>query len=353
MATEHEFDHVYYGVKDTPGTHLHAVGMCDHTKGLRPATPEQLNLPYCGQCLNKIRSLSGSEAASAALDYERDRRAEMERQLLAQNGSMEQAPASLVNELRFYRGGRGIYFDKENTDGVADPGVTVGVLHTGQHYDDDLSASGVIYHYPVTEQPGRDASEIEATKQAQRLQLPVFVIVERSGARDVQKGWVLEWDDRQQAFLIEFSDEVPTDAFTDQDLDDEPFQATEKKVRSTTQAKVRRGSDKFRFAVLQRSGSRCGACDIADSRLLEAAHVIPYEDDGVDEARNGLPLCPTHHRAFDKKLLLLSPGSFEWVAQEGSGLALADLLVTRRDLSHLDNAPHPDAIKWRWSEHTA
>jgi putative restriction endonuclease len=351
VAAEHQFDHVHYGVKGTPNKHLHAVGMCDHSKGLRPATSEQLDLPYCGQCVNKVRSLVVGEEAKAAVALEQARRAEMERQLVAENGSMEGAPARLVNELRFYRGGRGIYFDKDNTGGAADPGVTVGVLHTGEHYDDDLSASGVIYHYPVTEKPGRDAAEVEATKQAQRLQLPVYVIVERKGARDVRKGWVLEWDDRQQAFLIEFADEPPISSFADQDLEDEPFQATEKKTRSTARSKVRTGSDKFRFAVLQRSGSRCGACNIADSRLLEAAHVIPYEDDGVDEARNGLPLCPTHHRAFDKKLLLLQPGSLEWTAPDGSDLTLADLLVTRRDIGHLDAAPHPDAVTWRWNKH--
>ena len=52
-----QFDHVYYGVKGTHGKHLHAVGMCDHSKGLRPATSEQADLPYCGQCVNKVRSL--------------------------------------------------------------------------------------------------------------------------------------------------------------------------------------------------------------------------------------------------------------------------------------------------------
>src|SRR5215472_10558353 len=39
-------------------------------------------------------------------------------------------------------------------------GIAVGLLHTGSAYDDDLFEDGVIYHFPVTNRPGRrDASE--------------------------------------------------------------------------------------------------------------------------------------------------------------------------------------------------
>jgi len=59
-------------------------------------------------------------------------------------------------------------------------GVTVSVLHTGSSYPDDLANDGVIYHYPTTSRPpGRGASEIEATKEAARLRLPIFVVTIR------------------------------------------------------------------------------------------------------------------------------------------------------------------------------
>jgi hypothetical protein len=54
-------------------------------------------------------------------------------------------------------------------------GITVGLLHTGQDYADELSTDGVLYHYPRTGRPpGRDRSEVEATKAAGRLRLPVL-----------------------------------------------------------------------------------------------------------------------------------------------------------------------------------
>ena len=87
-------------------------------------------------------------------------------------------------------------------------GVTVSVLHTGSSYPDDLANDGIFYHYPDTNRtPGRDASEIEATKEAARLRLPVFVITYPSlnaKSRNVFLGWVEDWDDTNKIFLITF-----------------------------------------------------------------------------------------------------------------------------------------------------
>ena len=85
-------------------------------------------------------------------DEELERRRDLWRQLTEEGGPRE-VPASLVNRLRLYWGGRGIWRDKKNLSHLAPTGVTVGVLHTGRHYEDDLSANAVLYHYPSTAQP--------------------------------------------------------------------------------------------------------------------------------------------------------------------------------------------------------
>src|SRR5215475_4235706 len=86
--------------------------------------------------------------------------------------------ASVLNDLKIFYGGRGVWVDKVTTAGVGGStnGVTVGLLHTGSAYADDLSEDSAIYHYPQTEQSGRDAAEIDATKAAATLQLPVFFV---------------------------------------------------------------------------------------------------------------------------------------------------------------------------------
>lgn len=98
-------------------------------------------------------------------------------QLSSQGGTTELTPAR-VKELRLYGGARGTYADKTRTREVSGDryGVTVGLLHTGQTYADDLSEDCLLYHYPVTLVPGCDASDIEATKNAKRLGISVFVI---------------------------------------------------------------------------------------------------------------------------------------------------------------------------------
>ncbi len=85
-----------------------------------------------------------------------------------------------LRELGIYGGAQGIWVDKLHTANseTGPDGVTVGILHTGRHYEDDLSEDGVIYHYPKTSRPpARDAAEVQATKNAMHHQLPVFVVL--------------------------------------------------------------------------------------------------------------------------------------------------------------------------------
>ena len=116
-----------------------------------------------------------------------------------------------LRRLRVYGGAQGIWVDKVVTAPVASTAgsVCVSILHTGRHYPDDLSDDGVIYHYPETgRQPGRDAAEVEATKEAARLRLPIFVILPSASPsrREVRLGWVTEWDDENKQFLILFGE---------------------------------------------------------------------------------------------------------------------------------------------------
>lgn len=127
--------------------------------------------------------------------------------LLDEGGPSGVAPR-VLRDLGIYGGAQGVWVDKARTGSLTEDGtgVTVGLLHTGSSYADDLSDDGVLYHYPATNRPsGRDLTEIEATKTAGRLGLPVFVITypsPDSTVRDVHLGWVESWDDSLETFLI-------------------------------------------------------------------------------------------------------------------------------------------------------
>lgn len=136
------------------------------------------------------------------------RRRRMWKDLEERGGPNNVSPQAL-RDLRIYGGAQGIWVDAETTRDVSNDafGVTVSVLHTGQTCPDDLTASLVRYHYPRTQRPPKSLfGDIEATKNAARLGLPVFVIVRQhsSRVRDVNFGWVEEWDDNAEIFTIVF-----------------------------------------------------------------------------------------------------------------------------------------------------
>jgi putative restriction endonuclease len=61
----------------------------------------------------------------------------------------------------------------------------------------------------------------------------------------------------------------------------------------------------FREAVLAAYGSRCVISGLPEARLLDAAHIIPDQDEGLGQpvVTNGLPLSKLHHAAFDANLI--------------------------------------------------
>ena len=267
------------------------------------------------------------------------------------DGPIRPADAQRLRELGIYGGAQGIWVDKARTADFSPngEGVTVGLLHTGSSYADDLADDCILYHYPSTNRPvGRDASEVEATKNAHRLGLPLFVITYPSPSsrfRDVHLGWVEEWDDRSRLFLISFGDEAPQETTAP---DDQPFLLTTNPQRTTREVAVRPNQQRFQFGVMKRYGPQCALCDVNIPELLDAAHLCPKEEHGSDDPRNGLVLCTLHHRALDRRLIRIDPTSLAVETPEGRP-SIEDLHITRRDLTHLSNLPHADALNWLWN----
>lgn len=296
------------------------------------------------------------EAPASTAATELELRNSMCASILAEPDPASLSPAR-IRELQIYGGAQGIWVDAARTRHVQDApqGITVSVLRTGKSYADDLSADGVIYHYPTTERPpARDAGEVEATKTAGRLHLPIFVITpgKKSTTRAVTKGWVEDWDDDARIFLIAFRDDPPPTTPNAQELDDENDafslkDATPPATPTATLQSRRPHQVRFKFQVLKRYGPRCAVCNIEELELIDAAHLCAKSDRGSDDPRNGLPLCATHHRALDAHLYGIDPKTTELVARP-SGPTLAALQITAESLKHLDRQPHPEALEHLW-----
>jgi putative restriction endonuclease len=65
---------------------------------------------------------------------------------------------------------------------------------------------------------------------------------------------------------------------------------------------VRKG--RFRRIVLEAYQYKCAVCGL-DLGIVHAAHIMPVEEQGTDEAGNGIALCANHHAAFDRDILII------------------------------------------------
>jgi hypothetical protein len=287
--------------------------------------------------------------SSHAIDDERLLRFAIWGELQGSPGTDDVEPSTL-QRLDLYRGQRGIWVNKARTGAITDDGVgvTVSLAHTGTVYDDDLSDEGIIYRYPRTGMPGRDKNEIEATKAASRLGVPVFVIASSPNSasrRRVRLGWVAEWDDRTGQFLVMFGEQPRVVDVAPEE--DEPFIALEPQARRMSLTARRTGQAQFHFGVFMRYGPRCAMCHMDVREVLDTPHLVPVANRGTNDPRNGLVMCATHHRAFDAHLFGIEPSSLR-VSFSSDGLDARRLGIAVTDLTGLGRKPHPDAVSWRW-----
>jgi len=282
---------------------------------------------------------------------EKSRREEMWRQLLA-GGGPERVSPTILREIGMYGGAQGIYVDKDRTAPLSPDGsgITVGLLHTSSDYPDELAEDGISYHYPSTNRPPiRDQNEIDATKNAGKLGLPVFVITRptpSSSIRNVHQGWVEGWDDESNLFLVTFGENPPSQLLLGptEGIDFEPYDESE---RPATEISSRPGQHRFRFLVLQRYGQMCSVCNISIPQLLDTAHLIPKSEHGSDDPRNGLVLCALHHRALEAALYGIHPETMVLHFND-KGPTPDDLFIQHDSLNHLRRFPHKDALRWLW-----
>jgi putative restriction endonuclease len=100
---------------------------------------------------------------------------------------------------------------------------------------------------------------------------------------------------------------------------------------------------------------------IGNLSLVEAAHIIPFEETQNDRPSNGLALCPNHHRAMDRGLIAPC-----WHGDHKTGIWKVSRRIEARIAAHKDLAslagqrvrvpentsfkdfyPASDSLRWR------
>lgn len=256
-----------------------------------------------------------------------------------------------LRAVKAYFGQQGIWVDSKRTKAVHPAGATVALKHTGQHYPDDLGEEELLYHYPVTKRPGRDLSEVNATKAAAELKLPVFAIIEVGELRKVHLSWVAGWEDESKLFLVTLGDEEP-DKIIDQDRSEEtPFTLEgNRSHHRKSKRRVRPDQSRFKLEVFRRYGPRCPLSGISVPEMIDATHLRGDADGGSSDARNGLPMNAGLHRAFDAHLFAINPDTLT-VEVRPDGPTLEDMGIVHPKLD-LPRPPHREALAWRYAEWT-
>lgn len=115
----------------------------------------------------------------------------------------------------------------------------------------------------------------------------------------------------------------------------------------------------FSRRVLEAYGNRCAICGL-QLKVLDAAHLVPVADPtSTDRTENGLPLCPTHHRAYDRgiigiaedRTILLNEGKVGKLRAAGLGGGLDEFRTWSRvghpvlDPTDPTKAPTPETLR--------
>ena len=141
-----------------------------------------------------------------------------------------------------------------------------------------------------------------------------------------------------------FGDSAPTYASPAEQ--DEPFSLTDDAPLRKATVNVRARQQVFRFQVLAQYGAKCAVCSIMHPSLVKAAHIRGKREKGSDDWRNGIPLCSTHHDAYDAQLFAIHPDTLSIITgpdvnPTAIGLGTDILAVKQR-------RPHREALAWRF-----
>jgi hypothetical protein len=147
-------------------------------------------------------------------------------------------------------------------------------------------------------------------------------------------------------FLVTFTDGPAPAATPDGTRFAAPFALFDERVEQRrVEVAARPNQQRFKFEVIARYGAACAVCDIDVTEVLDAVHIAEKRARGSDDPANGLVLCATHHRAFDRGLFCIYPDDLTIRTKTDS----LTLRITRSSITHLKALPHADALAWRWT----
>jgi putative restriction endonuclease len=177
-------------------------------------------------------------------------------------------------------------------------------------YDDSFANDGLLsYRYRGTDPAHRDNVGL---RKAMQLQVPLayFHGVVKGQYLAVWPVFVAGDDPARLTFKIVVDDaKTAEEAARSGTGDASPAREAEsRRAYITSAVRIRLHQRGFRERVLRAYRDQCAFCRLRHRDLLDAAHIIPDNDEtGDPTVTNGLSLCKIHHAAFDRLLIGVRP----------------------------------------------
>lgn len=193
--------------------------------------------------------------------------------------------------------------------------------------------------------------------------------IQGSTYRVLGLGLVTDYDAKRDVFVIESADSTAVEAVTRILPNDSvryevqlyaqlmnAFSPFVKEESVTYTATSQKRDKAFREVVVREYGYSCAVCEMKfrwkGTAEATAAHIVPKNQCGTDDPRNGLSLCHNHHWAFDEGIfaisdnyeIVLTPSIWEADRHNFSLLEMDGkpiLLPSNEALW-----PHLDAVRW-------
>ena len=224
------------------------------------------------------------------------------------------------------------------------------ILITDTQYKEIIEEGGLNYKPSKTGKQQQD--EIEGIIGAMQYQVPIFVIIGKRDDKEFRKvkiGLVRAYNEMVETFLVDVFDHWPNHeelVFKSKDEEETEFDPYSKDTDSKKALNdIRPGQAKFKFDVIKKYGARCAVCGVDLKEVLEAAHIVPKSEHGVDDSRNGLILCANHHKMFDGNLFAIDT-NYKLVFRKGYNKD--NLMINVENLSRLADKPDKRAIIERY-----
>ena len=196
----------------------------------------------------------------------------------------------------FLKGQQGIFKPSQMQDGPLSIRTAL-----DSPYHDEVTEGGESIRYAFSTRP----HENDGLKRVHEAMSPVIYLVQvkRKPSPEymvISPAFITGWDDVAKVFQVAYQPTSETQGFAVAEVS-----AAEKRY-GLQMLKSRLHQAHFRKMVLSAYRNRCAVCELRVRPMLDGAHIIPDSDpEGDAIVQNGLSLCANHHRAYDRKILLV------------------------------------------------